>query len=101
MIQFIREEMPEIRNEPGIRESVDLLSALVDDRVIEITIDVIREYLACLAKGKNELEVLAQNDDGLAWAAKHPPIEIRSWLSETQVSSAAGVLPDQLSEVRA
>jgi MoxR-like ATPase len=101
MIQFIREEMPEIRNEPGIRESVDLLSALVDDGVIEITIDVIREYLACLAKGKNELEVLAQNDDGLAWAAKHPPIEIRSWLYETQVSSVAEFQSDQLSEVRA
>ena len=101
MIQFIREEMPEIRNEPGIRETVDLLSALVDDGVIEITIDVIREYLACLAKGKNELEVLAQNDDGLAWAAQHPPAEISGWLSEDLASSMTASQVEKLCEARA
>lgn len=101
MIQFIREDMPEIRNEPGIRESVDLLSALVDDGVIEITIEVIREYLACLAKGKNELDVLAQNDDGLAWAAQHPSADITLWLSEDLSSAMTASEAATLCEVRA
>ncbi len=82
MIHYIREEMPEIRNEPGIRESVDLLSALTDDGVARVTVEVVREYLACLGKGKNELEVLRQNDDGLAWAAQRPSPEIVAWVED-------------------
>jgi MoxR-like ATPase len=82
MIDFIREDMPEIRNQPGIRESVDLLDALSEDGVLEITTEVVREYLACLGKGKNELEVLLQNDDGLARAAQCPSNQIVAWVEE-------------------
>jgi MoxR-like ATPase len=82
MIAFIREEMPEIRNKPGVRESVDLLGALVEDGVREITVETVREYLACLGKGKKELAVLRQNDDGLCWAALHPNQEIIGWVAE-------------------
>jgi MoxR-like ATPase len=82
MIHFIREEMPEIRNEPGIRESVDLLAALTDDGVTRVTVEIVREYLACLGKGKNELEVLRQNDDGLARAAQRPGADILGWVNE-------------------
>jgi MoxR-like ATPase len=82
MIHYIREEMPEMRNGPGIRESVDLLAALAGDRVGLITVEVVCEYLACLGKGRRELEVLAQNDDALAWAAGRPAPEIIGWVEE-------------------
>lgn len=82
MINYIREDMPELRNQPGIRESVDLLAALADDGIDSITVEVVREYLACLGKGKKELEVLRQNDDGLAWAAQHPGAEIAGWVEK-------------------
>jgi MoxR-like ATPase len=80
MINFIRTDMPELRNQPGIRESVDLLAALAEDGVDSITVEVAREYLACLGKGKNELEVLRQNDDGLARAAQRPGEAITGWV---------------------
>jgi MoxR-like ATPase len=82
MIHFIRDEMPEIRNAPGIRESVDLLAALTEDGVGCATVEIVREYLACLGKGKSELEVLRQNDDGLARAAQRPGAEIVAWVEE-------------------
>ena len=95
MIDFIREDMPELRNQPGIRESVDLLAALTDDGVTRITVEVVDEYLACLGKGKNELEVLGQNNDGLAWAAQNPSAEIIGWVDQAFEKSA------HLSEVAA
>jgi MoxR-like ATPase len=95
MISYIREDMPEIRNQPGIRESVDLLAALTDDGVAEITVEVIREYTACLGKGKKELEVLRQHDDGLARAAQNPGREILDRVDE------AFAKPTLLSEVAA
>lgn len=82
MINFIRDDMPEIRNNPGIRESRDLLEALVEDDVNEITTATVREYLACIGKGKKEQEVLRQNDDGLARAAAHPDEKIIAWTAE-------------------
>lgn len=82
MINFIRDEMPEIRNNPGIRESRDLLEALVEDGVSRITTETVREYLACIGKGKREQEVLRQNDDGLAWAAAHPDEDIVRWTAQ-------------------
>jgi MoxR-like ATPase len=82
MINYIRTDMPELRNQPGIRESVDLLAALADDGVDSITVEVAREYLACLGKGKSELEVLSQNDDALAEAAQHPDAKIAGWVEE-------------------
>jgi MoxR-like ATPase len=89
MINFIREEMPEIRNKPGIRESRDLLEALVEDGVSRITAETVREYLACIGKGKRELEVLRQNDDGLAHAAAHPDEKILTWTFEAFLPAPA------------
>jgi MoxR-like ATPase len=82
MMNYIREEMTDLLNKPGIRESRDLLEALTEDGVTVITIDVVREYLACLGKGKSELEVLAQSDEGLADAANNPEPEIIEWVRE-------------------
>jgi len=80
LLNYIREEMPEIRNKPGLRESIDLLGAVSDDGVSALTAEAVREYAACLGKGKKELEVLTQNDDGLAWAAQNPGAEIVGWV---------------------
>jgi MoxR-like ATPase len=88
MISYIREDMPELRNQPGIRESVDLLRALTIKGVTQITVDVVKKFLACLGKGKKELEVLKDNDDGLAWAAQHPSREITDWVDRAFAKSA-------------
>jgi MoxR-like ATPase len=92
MVNFIRDEMPEIRNDPGIRESRDLLEALVEDGVSQITTETVREYLACIGKGKKEQEVLRQNDDGLAWAAANPDEKILGWTADAFASSSLAVL---------
>jgi MoxR-like ATPase len=87
MMIYIREDMAELRNQPSIRESVDLLAALTDDGVQHITVEIVREYLACLGKGKKELEVLRENDDGLARAAQSPSREIIKWVEEAFAES--------------
>jgi hypothetical protein len=56
--------------------------------VTQITVDVVKKFLACLGKGKKELEVLKDNDDGLAWAAQHPSREITDWVDRAFAKSA-------------
>src|SRR6185503_11241368 len=53
--QLIKYDMPQVRDKPGLRESIDLLTALVDDGVTLLTVAVIAEYLACLGKEQKEL----------------------------------------------
>jgi MoxR-like ATPase len=75
--QLIKLDMPQVRDKPGLRESIDLLSALTDDGVTFLTERVIAEYLACLGKEQKELsnlrKALARLED--AANAEHPEID--------------------------
>ena len=74
--------MPQVRDKPGLRESIDLLTALVDDGVTLLTEEVIAEYLACLGKEQKELSSLRTALARLEDAANEEQSEIDDWISE-------------------
>ena len=78
--QLIKWDMPQVRDKPGLRESIDLLTALVDDEVTFLTEDVIAEYLACLGKEQKELSSLRKALARLEEAANEPHREIDGWV---------------------
>ena len=82
IINYIREDMPEINDKPGVRESIEFLGALVEDRVGHITAAMIHQYIACLGKGKSERVLLKEGAESLAWAAQNPGTEICAWVAE-------------------
>ncbi|MCU1264114.1 MAG: hypothetical protein JWM21_432 [Acidobacteria bacterium] len=78
--QLIKWDMPQVRDKPGLRESIDLLTALVDDGVTLLTEDVIAEYLACLGKEQKELSSLRKALARLEEAANEEHAEIDGWI---------------------
>jgi hypothetical protein len=85
--QLIKWDMPQVRDKPGLRESIDLLTALVDDGVTLLTEEVIAEYLACLGKEQKELSSLRKALARLEEAANEDHPEIDSWI---EAAFAAG-----------
>jgi len=84
--QLIKWDMPQVRDKPGLRESIDLLTALVDDEVTLLTENVIEEYLACLGKEQKELSSLRKALARLEEAANEPHHEIDAWVDEVFVA---------------
>ena len=80
--QLIKWDMPQVRDKPGLRESIDLLTALVDDGVTLLTEDMIAEYLACLGKEQKELSSLRKALARLEDAANEEQSEIDGWVYE-------------------
>ncbi|HEY6802910.1 MAG TPA: AAA family ATPase [Pyrinomonadaceae bacterium] len=85
--QLIKWDMPQVRDKPGLRESIDLLTALVDDGVTLLTEGVIAEYLACLGKEQKELSSLRKALARLEEAANEDHPEIDAWI---EAAFAAG-----------
>jgi|ERR1051325_6294531 MoxR-like ATPase len=80
--QLIKWDMPQVRDKPGLRESIDLLTALVDDDIRFLTEDVISKYLACLGKEQKELSSLRKALARLEEAANEPNTEVDAWVHE-------------------
>jgi len=80
--QLIKWDMPQVRDKPGLRESIDLLTALVDDGVALLTEEVIAEYLACLGKEQKELSSLRKALARLEEAANEEHIQIDAWVDK-------------------
>ena len=78
--QLIKWDMPQVREKPGLRESIDLLTALVDDGVTVLTETAISDYLACLGKEQKELSSLRKALARLEAAANEDHLEIDSWV---------------------
>ena len=78
--QLIKWDMPQVRDKPGLRESIDLLTALTEDGVTLLTEDVIAAYLACLGKEQKELSNLRKALARLEDAANAPHPEIDPWV---------------------
>ena len=78
--QLIKYDMPQVRDKPGLRESIDLLTALVDDGVTLLTEAVIAEYLVCLGKEQKELSSLRKALARLEEAANEEHPEIDGWI---------------------
>ena len=86
--QLIKWDMPQVRDKPGLRESIDFLTALVDDEVSLLTENVIEGYLACLGKEQKELASLRKALARLEEAANEQQVEIDSWVDEAFVASS-------------
>jgi MoxR-like ATPase len=78
--QLIKWDMPQVRDKPGLRESIDLLNALVDDEIKMLTESVIAQYLACLGKDRKELSSLRNALARLEEAANEDNPEIDRWV---------------------
>jgi hypothetical protein len=72
--------MPTVRDKPGLRESIDLLEAIVRDDVQILKADVIDEYLCFLGKRQKELMNLRQGIARLEFAVHAPDREIDEWI---------------------
>jgi hypothetical protein len=72
--------MPAVRDKPGLRESIDLIEALVKDGVGDLTTDVIDQYLCFLGKRHKELLNLRQGLARLETAAHRDDEEIDEWV---------------------
>jgi MoxR-like ATPase len=100
--QLIKWDMPQVRDKPGLRESIDLLTALVDDGVTLLTEEVIAEYLTCLGKEQKELSSLRKALARLEDAANEEHAEIDGWIEAAFIAGEGGSKSDveQLQEVR-
>ena len=78
--QLIKLDMPQVREKPGLRESIDLVTALTEDCITLLTESVIAEYLACLGKEQKELSSLRKALARLEEAANTEHPEIDSWI---------------------
>ena len=84
--QLIKWDMPQVRDKPGLRESIDLLNAFVDDGLTLLTEEVIAEYLACLGKEQKELSSLRKSLGRLEEAANEGNPEVDAWVLEAFAS---------------
>jgi MoxR-like ATPase len=80
LINCIRRDMPAVRDKPGLRESIDLIDALVRDGVGDLTAEVIDQYLCFLGKRHKELLNLRQGLARLETAAHRDDEEIDEWV---------------------
>jgi MoxR-like ATPase len=85
--QLIKWDMPQVREKPGVRESIDLLTALVDDDIALLTEDVIAAYLPCLGKEQKELSSLRKALARLEEAANEENPEVDRWVDEAFTDS--------------
>jgi len=78
-----------VQKKPGLRELIDLLAALVRDKVSIVTEDVLHAYVGYLAKQKSHLKSLRE---ALARVERHLELEDRQidwWVAEAFAADAA------------
>ena len=81
--------IPGVQKKPGLRELIDLLAALVRDKVSVVTEDVLHAYVGYLAKQKSHLKSLRE---ALARVERHLELEDRQidwWVAEAFAADAA------------
>ena len=93
LINCIRRDMPAVRDKPGLRESIDLLEALIRNDVQSLRAEVIERYLCFLGKRQKELLNLRQGLARLEFAAHAADREIDEWI-EWACSQSGRVLED-------
>lgn len=94
IIKHIRLDMPQVRDKPGLRESIDLLQILVLDGVTEMTAEVIGDYLGFLGKKQKESASLAQGTARLEWAARTRDPEIDEQINELCAAAGSGAMEE-------
>src|SRR5262249_37933280 len=81
LINCIRLDMPAVRDKPGLRESIDLVGALLGAGVERLTMDLIDEHLCFLGKRRKELLNLRQGLARMEFAVRTGDPEIKAWVS--------------------
>ena len=81
LVNCIRRDMPAVRDKPGLRESIDLLEALVRVGIEVITAEVIEEHLCFLGKRRKELLNLRQGLARMEFAVRMTDPEIDAWVA--------------------
>ncbi|MCA1624006.1 MAG: hypothetical protein LC778_09445 [Acidobacteria bacterium] len=74
--------IPGVQKKPGLRELIDLLAALVRDRIPTVNENVLHDYIGYLAKQKSHIKSLRE---ALARIERHLEIEDRrvdEWVAE-------------------
>jgi MoxR-like ATPase len=80
LINCIRRDMSAVRDKPGLRESIDLMGALVADGVEQLNVSLIEEYMCFLGKRHKELLNLRQGLARMEMAVRRDDPEIDSWV---------------------
>jgi hypothetical protein len=81
LINCIRRDMPAVRDKPSLRESIDLLEALVAAEISTLSGEVIEEHLCFLGKGRKELLNLRQGAARMEFAVRTQDREIEEWVA--------------------
>jgi MoxR-like ATPase len=80
LINCIRRDMPAVRDKPGLRESIDLIEALLAAGADRLTAGVIDEHLCFLGKRRKELLNLRQGLARMESAALATDPDIDDWV---------------------
>ena len=88
LINCIRRDMPAVKDKPGLRESIDLIGALLAAGVGGLTVDLIDEYLCFIGKRRKELLNLRQGLARMEFAVRTPDPEINEWVKGALVDNS-------------
>lgn len=80
--RYIRVMMPTVRDKPGLRESIALLKALLDEQIENLTTEIIDDYLGFIARGADDLANLELGLPRLERAAHTPDTPIDLMIQE-------------------
>jgi MoxR-like ATPase len=80
LINCITRDMPAVRDKPGLRESLDLIEALLATGVERLTGDLIDEHLCFLGKRRKEILNLRQGLARMEFAMRTVDPDIDAWV---------------------
>ncbi|MCI0389672.1 MAG: MoxR family ATPase [Acidobacteria bacterium] len=80
LINCVRRDMPAVRDKPSLRESIDLIGALLGAGVERLTADLIDEHLCFLGKRRKELLNLRQGLARMEFAVRTVDPDINAWV---------------------
>jgi MoxR-like ATPase len=81
LINCVRRDMPTVRDKPGLRESIDLIGALLRAGVERLDANLIDEHLCFLGKRRKELLNLRQGLARMEFAIRMADPEIDAWVA--------------------
>jgi MoxR-like ATPase len=81
LINCVRRDMPAVRDKPGLRESIDLIGALLRAGVEALDAHLIDEHLCFLGKRRKELLNLRQGLARMEFAVRMADPEINEWVA--------------------
>jgi MoxR-like ATPase len=82
LINCVRRDMPAVRDKPGLRESIDLIGALLRAGVERLDANLIDEHLCFLGKRRKELLSLRHGLARMEFAVRMADPEIDAWVAE-------------------